>query len=236
MNKKRYSDWVNDYPDRVVIKKEGFFYTTRENSAYIIATILDYNIGISEPEGAAITGSPSLVKMTEQLKQHHISYVAIVCDEVVDEDSFEDNKFWDFVDEDFAAKAYEIARNNIPKKGKENKSVDEVINDNNILLELTKALLDGVDPWSGELFEEDHFINCPTMKKILSIAQEAMKKQIKSQINKPSNANAAWPSEEEELLSERYNSGMSVKQIAELHGRSIGAIRSRLKRLGLIEY
>ena len=235
MKQKKYNDWVNEYSGRVVIKKEGYFYTTRENSAYIIALILGYNIGISEPDGVAITGSPSLEKMTDELKKHHISYIAIVSDEIIDEKEFADNQFWEFVDEEFAKKAYQMALSRTPQRGKEVKTDEEIVGDNNKLLGFIDILLNGIDPWSGELFEKDHFMNCREMKEILLVAQIAMQKQNQKIKNKPVNSKVTWTNEEENLLVERFKEGISAKELAKLHGRSIGAVKARLLKLGLIE-
>ncbi len=48
------------------------------------------------------------------------------------------------------------------------------------------------------------------------------------------NAYLPWTEEEEALLRQRVRARMPVKQVAALHGRKVGAIRSRLKKLGLI--
>ncbi|EGG75689.1 DNA-directed RNA polymerase [Gluconacetobacter sp. SXCC-1] len=45
----------------------------------------------------------------------------------------------------------------------------------------------------------------------------------------------SWLPEEDEALEAALRSGVSVDQLADHHKRSVGAIRSRLKRLGLIE-
>jgi len=48
------------------------------------------------------------------------------------------------------------------------------------------------------------------------------------------NAYMPWTEEEEALLRQRVRAGMTVKQIADLHGRKVSAICSRLKKLGLM--
>ena len=45
-------------------------------------------------------------------------------------------------------------------------------------------------------------------------------------------AYTSWTHAEDQALLERYRTGMNVEQMAELHQRSVGAIRSRLKKLG----
>jgi len=48
------------------------------------------------------------------------------------------------------------------------------------------------------------------------------------------NAYMPWTEGEEALLRQRVRAGMPVKQMADLHGRKVGAICSRLKKLGLM--
>lgn len=47
-------------------------------------------------------------------------------------------------------------------------------------------------------------------------------------------AYAAWTEEEEQQLKEEYKSGVEIKEISEIHHRSAGGIKSRLKKMGLI--
>ena len=50
-----------------------------------------------------------------------------------------------------------------------------------------------------------------------------------------SGAYAPWTEEEINRLKEEYASGMTVKQISDIHGRTKGAIQSRLKKEGLMK-
>lgn len=53
--------------------------------------------------------------------------------------------------------------------------------------------------------------------------------------SKPARANQPWSPEEGERLTNRFKSGASISQIALEFERTYGAIRSRLKKLGLVE-
>ncbi|WP_114800955.1 Holliday junction resolvase-like protein [Moraxella canis] len=44
-----------------------------------------------------------------------------------------------------------------------------------------------------------------------------------------------WTEEEDERLVEAFDKGLEIKELAQLHGRKYGGIRSRLKKLGKIE-
>ena len=53
--------------------------------------------------------------------------------------------------------------------------------------------------------------------------------------NKPDGAGRSWSDNEDKQLDEEYNSGMEISNIAKVHSRTRGAIRSRLKKHGFIE-
>lgn len=53
--------------------------------------------------------------------------------------------------------------------------------------------------------------------------------------NRPDGAGTSWTDEEDKRLDEEYNSGMKISEIADIHDRTNGAIRARLKKHGLIE-
>lgn len=177
--KKTYDDWVEEYPDRVVIRKEGFFYTVKDECATVIASILRYNIG--EYYGRYITGSPSLEIMTNELKNHHISYVAIVSDEIVDEEVFTDNQFYAWVSEKERLVSLERIRErkkrNITKLGKD--GIEDILN-------FIDVLNQGTDPITGEIYDEEHFLNTPEMKVILEIAKKRLQSKISIEERKAS--------------------------------------------------
>jgi hypothetical protein len=43
-----------------------------------------------------------------------------------------------------------------------------------------------------------------------------------------------WTTEEDEALVKRYNDGGSIPELVKIHQRKLGAIRSRLEKLGLL--
>ena len=98
--------------------------------------------------------------------------------------------------------------------------------------ELISVLADGVDPFTGELLPQNHICNQPEMLRafyeILGVISEREKKSL------PSNAGKPWTDIEEEKLLDEFDSGMKIFAIAKEHGRSKGAIKSRLVYLGKI--
>lgn len=61
------------------------------------------------------------------------------------------------------------------------------------------------------------------------------RKEFNRKRNRPEGAGAPWTDEEDAQLEEEWNSGMKIAEIARLHDRTGGAIRSRLKKHGSLE-
>lgn len=99
--------------------------------------------------------------------------------------------------------------------------------------ELLSALADGIDPFTGELLPQNHVCNQPEIirafHKILHTLSPANTKAL------PRNAGKPWTKAEEEKLLDEFDSGMTTSAIAKEHGRSRGAIESRLVELGELE-
>ena len=64
--------------------------------------------------------------------------------------------------------------------------------------------------------------------------KESFKKESEPKLSRPNGAGASWSEEEDAQLDEEFKSGMEVSEIAKVHDRTVGAIRSRLKRHGLV--
>ena len=54
-------------------------------------------------------------------------------------------------------------------------------------------------------------------------------------MNRPDGAGALWTEEEDRQLEKEYHAGMSIPEMAKMHDRTKGGIRSRLRKQGLIE-
>lgn len=96
--------------------------------------------------------------------------------------------------------------------------------------ELLSALADGVDPFTGELLPQNHVCNQPEMIRAFHAILDASLSPPK--MHSRPNAGNRWTETEEETLLEEFDAGMTVSAIAKAHGRSRGAIESRLAGLG----
>lgn len=104
-------------------------------------------------------------------------------------------------------------------------------------LEIIKALSDGTDPLTGEIFPPNSPFQHPNTVRALFKAIDAlerMQERKKRQKSLPENAGNPWYEEEDKLLIDQFDKGVSVTELSRNHGRTKGAINSRLVKLGKI--
>lgn len=98
--------------------------------------------------------------------------------------------------------------------------------------ELLSALADGIDPFTGELLPQNHVCNQPEIIRAFHEVLNGIPSPNKKSL--PQNAGKPWTDMEEEKLLDEFDAGMTASAIAKEHGRSRGAIESRLVKLGRI--
>ena len=102
-------------------------------------------------------------------------------------------------------------------------------------IKILKQLADGIDLYTGEVFPEDSPYQHPQTVRALFYAVMALERIKDSQpdVNKgPASAGKSWELSEDDQLIASFESGMSIKELAQMHQRTTGAIQSRLIRLG----
>ena len=105
-------------------------------------------------------------------------------------------------------------------------------------ISIIKALSDGVDPYTGEQYSSDSPYQMPDTVRALHLAVMALEKQQKTNLRQqslPSSAGKLWNDEEDNRLLEAYDAGTGINEISKLHGRTVGAIKSRLVKHGRIK-
>jgi hypothetical protein len=100
-------------------------------------------------------------------------------------------------------------------------------------IEVIEALANGIDPLTGELLPEDHLLQQPGIVRALFNAVSLLKSS-KDADPGLARQGSSWPADEDEQLKQAFANGTKIAQIAKDHQRTIGAIRSRLKKLGVI--
>lgn len=109
--------------------------------------------------------------------------------------------------------------------------------------EILESLLDGVDPFTGEILDESHVCCRPEVMRALHHAVEALRgadRHVAASVgrqqgDKPDNAGAPWTAAEEKELENMFLNNLPLKEIASRLGRTRGGIRARMVRLGLIK-
>lgn len=102
---------------------------------------------------------------------------------------------------------------------------------------IIESLASGIDPQTGEILPAQSTLNNPAVIRALFVAIAALDNAAKRAERTralPDNAGRSWSEDEDQELLEQFDSNIPVKDIAEKHGRTQGAIASRLVRLGRI--
>ena len=97
------------------------------------------------------------------------------------------------------------------------------------------ALANGVDPETGEVLAAQSIFTSPAVIRALFVAVSALDRAARRadrDNSLPQNAGRSWSEEEDKELLGIFDGGTPIKEIAARHGRTLGAITSRLVRLG----
>ncbi|MFH0810421.1 MAG: hypothetical protein V2A77_08155 [Pseudomonadota bacterium] len=103
---------------------------------------------------------------------------------------------------------------------------------------IIEALANGIDPETGEVLSGEGVFNRPKIIRALFLAAKALDDLVKGENRVkalPGNAGKAWSETEDSELLAAFDGGLPIKEIAARHGRTGGAITSRLIRLGRIK-
>ena len=103
--------------------------------------------------------------------------------------------------------------------------------------QILQALIQGVDPFSGEELPEGTVLQRADVLRALlagvsSLEQDAARASRRASL--PRNIGRTWSAKEQAQLTEAFQSGDSVADIAAKHGRTVRAIEARLEKMGLI--
>ena len=96
--------------------------------------------------------------------------------------------------------------------------------------ELLRALADGIDPMTGQPLPDESGYNRPEIIRALHCVLQELQERADS--TAAVNAGRNWSTEEEAQLLQEYGVGLPIETIAHRHGRSVGAIETRLSELG----
>ena len=102
-----------------------------------------------------------------------------------------------------------------------------------------RALINGVDPRTGELLPSDGPLTDPDVLRALFAAVEALQERQprtkQGTRNAPPNAGLPWSPEDHETLLQRWEAGAPIAELAHHFGRTTLGVTSRLVRFGRLE-
>jgi hypothetical protein len=100
-----------------------------------------------------------------------------------------------------------------------------------------QALIQGVDPDTGDELPPDTVLNRPGVLRALLAADaalDAVQARAQRRAQLPASVGKSWSDSEESRLRKEYQQDMPIPDIAAKHGRTVRAIEARLERLGLL--
>ncbi len=100
--------------------------------------------------------------------------------------------------------------------------------------EIIKALSQGVNPYTGEIFPLDNPYQHPNTVRALFQALEAMeyqKQKIKKQKSLPDRSGKPWTEKEDDFLVKNFDKNISINELEKIHKRTRGSITARLVKL-----
>ena len=104
-------------------------------------------------------------------------------------------------------------------------------------LSIVSSLANGVNPNNGEVFEVDSPYQSADVVRALYIAVRALEtttrtKRGRTRSGMPTNAGKPWTEQEDAKLLEKFDKGLSIAELAQLHDRTPAGIQARLERHG----
>lgn len=97
--------------------------------------------------------------------------------------------------------------------------------------EIVRVLADGIDPTTGEVLPKESVYNNPeVIRALFTLLEDINQETVKDPAR---NAGKPWTDAEDDKLRDEFLSKLKISDIAKEHGRSYGAIESRLDHLGL---
>ena len=94
---------------------------------------------------------------------------------------------------------------------------------------ILSTLADGINPLTGELLPDDCICNQVEIVRAFHCVLTVLSKVGANDL--PPNAGMPWAESEDKLLLNSFMEGKTVSELAKMHGRTKGAISSRLKKL-----
>lgn len=102
---------------------------------------------------------------------------------------------------------------------------------------IVTALANGVDPATGETLQGDSPCQQPEVVRALMCAVRALESRPprRDRNDLPANAGKPWSSDEDARLLAGFEDGLTLRELAEHHARTVAGIEARLERHGRLD-
>lgn len=98
---------------------------------------------------------------------------------------------------------------------------------------ILETLLSGINPDTGEVISSKNIYSSTKVRQAINFVIIQLDSK-RGKIKYP-NSGKVWEKEEDLSLSKEFYEDIPLHEISKIHGRTLGAINSRLLKLGLIE-
>jgi len=105
-------------------------------------------------------------------------------------------------------------------------------------LTIVRPLAEGLHPQTGKAYPDDSPIQQASVVRALQVAVtalEAEQERVERRSRMPSNTGVPWDQGEDARLGKAFDEGRNIEQLAKAHGRTVGAMRARLVKLGRMD-
>lgn len=186
-----YSEYTELYPETVIIRKEGFFYMVRDESAAIIHAFFAFQ-GWKSGSGRVSIGFTinSLDAVCEKLEEQTISYIVLANEEIVMGNNFDNrNQFYKYASTDTSDIPYQKK----PSKGKAEEREIYMMTDEEkklcgISITYLERLLQGRHPVNNSVIENDTILTDENVKRCFSFIADILRKHISNEWNNQSDS------------------------------------------------
>ena len=209
----------------MIIKQGGFYYNVSGNDALILHKYLGYKLfGVKAPRtGFPVSGQDTVLKRLDKLS---IDYdVLNQAGETIVSKRFENNRY-EIINDNGAMPTESEFVPLIERK----KPFKERVS---MYIDILQGLSENVDVVTGEVVEG---LSDDVKLQLFEMAvyfDDRLKSRERQDSQHPNRGQRWSPEEDEQLLAE-YSQGVTIKELGAIHGRSTGAIRSRLLNLNVI--
>jgi hypothetical protein len=104
-------------------------------------------------------------------------------------------------------------------------------------LPIIRALADGINPMTGELYPDHSPYAEPRVLRALYAATDLMQREVERERKRsktPANFGKPWTEDEDKILAAEFDAGLTIGTIASKHQRTQSSVRLRLEKIGKI--